>query len=108
MADRPALSLATWRLSTALAHTAHALREYRAAPWRGGALVLVVAELWRALFGRKERKFLLLTAARAAEPEGLIVLEQHVAVREQYSSFLQRLSRSWARVATPTRSDAIS
>ncbi len=64
------LSLPTWRLNTALAHTAHALREYRAEPWRGGALSRVIAECWGAL-GRRERYFLLLTAAQAADPADL-------------------------------------
>ncbi len=44
-------------------------------------------------------------ADQAAEQEGLIVLEQHVAVRELYSSFPRRRSRSWARLVTPARSE---
>lgn len=58
------------RLESVLAHTGTALRELRTttAP---GALSGVLAECWLEFLGPRERDFLLLTAAQAAEPQHL-------------------------------------
>ncbi len=69
--DRPLLSLPTWGVNTPFAHMAHALREFSADQEAGDALADVMAECLRAFFGPMQRRWILLTAMKAAEMEDL-------------------------------------
>ncbi len=69
--NRQPLSLPTWGVNTPLSHMAHALREFGADQDAGDALADVMAECLRAFFGPAQRRWILLTAMKAAEPEHL-------------------------------------
>ena len=69
--DRPPLSLPTWGVNTPLAHMAHALREFSADTSAGDALADIMAECLRAYLGPMQRRWILLTAMKAAETEHL-------------------------------------